>query len=70
MPSLQPGAGHSRYSRCLQDLPWQGVSVQLWLTRRAGSVAEILAVHGRFSASGFLGLQVLIPDGPIELRRL
>ena len=23
---------HSCYSRCLQDLPWQGVSVQLWAT--------------------------------------
>ncbi len=26
--------GHSRYQRCLQDLPWQGVSVQLWATAR------------------------------------
>lgn len=25
-------SGHSRYFRCLQDLPWQGVSVQLWVT--------------------------------------
>jgi transposase len=25
-------SGHSRYTRCLQDLPWQGVSVQLWLS--------------------------------------
>src|SRR5262252_4745884 len=23
---------HSRYCRCLQDLPWQGVAVQLWAT--------------------------------------
>ena len=23
---------HSDYARCLQDLPWQGVSVQLWVT--------------------------------------
>src|SRR5262245_24382376 len=23
---------HSCYCRCLQDLPWQGVSVQLWAT--------------------------------------
>ena len=23
---------HSRYSRCLQDYPWQGVCVQLWVT--------------------------------------
>jgi transposase len=23
---------HSRYRRCLQDFPWQGVSVQLWAT--------------------------------------
>ena len=23
---------HSRYSRCVQDFPWQGVSVQLWVT--------------------------------------
>src|SRR5215471_4229566 len=33
-----PGCGvvsrsrHSRYARCLQDYPWQGVSVQLWVT--------------------------------------
>src|ERR1700737_2565421 len=25
-------SGHSRYRRCLQDLPWQGVSVQLWVS--------------------------------------
>jgi transposase len=25
-------SGHSSYCRCLQDLPWQGVSVQLWVT--------------------------------------
>jgi transposase len=25
-------SGHSSYSRCLQDLPWQGVSVQLWVS--------------------------------------
>jgi transposase len=25
-------SGHSRYRRCLKDLPWQGVSVELWLT--------------------------------------
>ena len=25
-------SGHSTYSRLLQDLPWQGVSVQLWVT--------------------------------------
>ncbi len=23
---------HSRYCRCIQDLPWQGVAVQMWLT--------------------------------------
>src|SRR5581483_3323932 len=23
---------HSDYTRCLQDLPWQGVSVKLWVT--------------------------------------
>jgi transposase len=27
-------SGHSRYQRCLQDLPWQGLSVQLWATAR------------------------------------
>jgi transposase len=27
-------SGHSRYGRCLQDFPWQGVSVQLWVTAR------------------------------------
>jgi transposase len=27
-------SGHSNYSRCLQDFPWQGVSVQLWVTAR------------------------------------
>jgi transposase len=37
---LCPGCGevsrsrHSRYRRCLQDFPWQGVSVQLWVTAR------------------------------------
>ena len=31
MPS---GSCHSRYRRRLQDLPWQGWSVQLWLTLR------------------------------------
>lgn len=25
-------SGHSSYRRCLQDLPWQGISVQLWVT--------------------------------------
>jgi len=25
-------SGHSTYCRCLQDFPWQGVSVQLWVT--------------------------------------
>lgn len=25
-------SGHSSYCRCLQDLPWQGASVQLWVT--------------------------------------
>lgn len=25
-------SGHSTYNRLLQDLPWQGVSVQLWVT--------------------------------------
>src|SRR5215831_9697856 len=25
---------HSWYARCLQDLPWQGLSVQLWVTAR------------------------------------
>lgn len=25
-------SGHSSYRRYLQDLPWQGVSVQLWVT--------------------------------------
>jgi transposase len=25
-------SGHSSYSRCLQDLPWQGRSVQLWVS--------------------------------------
>lgn len=25
---------HSSYARCLQDLPWQGLSVQLWVTAR------------------------------------
>ena len=25
-------SGHSSYCRCLQDLPWQGASVQLWIT--------------------------------------
>lgn len=25
-------SGHSSYNRCLQDLPWQGVSVQLWVS--------------------------------------
>lgn len=27
-------SAHSRYTRCLQDLPWQGMSVQLWLSVR------------------------------------
>lgn len=27
-------SGHSSYHRCLQDLPWQGISVQLWMTVR------------------------------------
>jgi transposase len=27
-------SGHSSYCRCLQDFPWQGVSVQLWVTAR------------------------------------
>jgi len=25
-------SGHSSYFRCLQDVPWQGVSVELWVT--------------------------------------
>ena len=28
------GSRHSSYARCLQDLPWQGLSVQLWVTAR------------------------------------
>lgn len=28
------GSAHSRYCRCLQDFPWQGVTVQLWVTAR------------------------------------
>jgi transposase len=27
-------SSHSHYCRCLQDLPWQGMAVQLWLTVR------------------------------------
>lgn len=27
-------SGHSSYCRCLQEFPWQGVSVQLWVTAR------------------------------------
>ena len=26
------GSRHSSYCRCLQDFPWQGLSVQLWVT--------------------------------------
>ena len=26
------GSRHSSYCRCLQDFPWQGISVQLWAT--------------------------------------
>src|ERR1700692_4697140 len=25
-------SAHSSYCRCLQDFPWQGVAVQLWIT--------------------------------------
>jgi transposase len=27
-------SAHSSYYRCLQDIPWQGVSVELWVTAR------------------------------------